>query len=108
MAGMTADYAEATGTPATPYTIAQTEAYYTAPVRANAINTLSEIIGSSLVSLTSPALLPETGSPVLTGASFSNSRLTDSFFTPVDYKGAFGTTDWTSGWCNFDPQNTDY
>ena len=65
MAGMTANYAETSGTPATPYTLAQTEAYYTAPARANAINTLSEIIGASLISLTNPALLPDAGSPVL-------------------------------------------
>jgi hypothetical protein len=108
IAGMTANYAETSGTPATPYTLVQTEAYYTAPARANAINSLSEIIGASLLSLTGPVLLPEVGSPALTGASFTNSRLTDSFFTPVTYKGAFGTTDWTAGWCNFDPQNTDY
>jgi hypothetical protein len=108
MAGMTANYAATSGTPAAPYTLAQTEAYYTAPARANAINTLTDIIGSGLISLTDPTLLPDAGSPVLTGASFTNSRLTDSFFTPVTYKGAFGTTDWTSGWCNFDPQNTDY
>jgi len=108
MAGMTANYAETTGTPATPYTLAQTEAYFTAPARANAINTLADILGASLLSLTSPTLLPGAGSPVLTGASFTNSRLTDSFFTPVTYKGAFGTTDWTAGWCNFDPQNADY
>jgi hypothetical protein len=108
MAGMTANYAETTGTPTTPYTLAQTEAYYTAPSRVNAINTLSDIIGGTLISLTNPTLLPGAGSPVLTGASFANSRLTDSFFTPVTYKGAFGTTDWTSGWCNFNPQNTDY
>jgi len=38
----------------------------------------------------------------------------DAFWTPTNYKGAFpvtdGTaaTDWTSGWSNFDPENTDY
>ncbi|SFC16841.1 Por secretion system C-terminal sorting domain-containing protein [Flexibacter flexilis DSM 6793] len=30
------------------------------------------------------------------------------FFTPTTYKGAFGTTDWTSGWANFDPKTTEY
>lgn len=108
MAGMTGDYEAASGTPVTPYTTSQIQAYYTAASRGNAINTLTEIIGANLVSLTSPSLLPATGSPALTGASFTNSRLTDSFFTSVTYKGAFGTTNWTSGWCNFDPQNTDY
>jgi hypothetical protein len=108
LAGMTANYEATSGTPATPYTLAQTEAYYTAPARNNSINTKQEIIGSSLIVLTDPVLLPAAGSPSLTGASFTNTRLTDSFFTPVTYKGAFGTEDWTTGWCNFDPQNTDY
>jgi len=58
--------------------------------------------------LTAPNFLPASGSPLLSGASFTNSRLTDSFFNTVTYRGAFGVTDWTSGWCNFDPQNTDY
>lgn len=36
-----------------------------------------------------------------------------SGFDKVDYIGAFGPNEtaaanWTSGWCNFDPQNTVY
>jgi hypothetical protein len=108
MAGMTDNYEVASGTPATPYSISQVTAYYTAAARGNAINTLTELIGANLISLTNPVVLPPANSPSLTGASFTNSRLTDSFFTPVTYKGAFGTTDWTTGWCNFDPQNTNY
>ena len=30
------------------------------------------------------------------------------FFEHVDYRGAFGTQDWTAGWTNFNPQNTSY
>jgi hypothetical protein len=108
IAGMTSNYEINTGSAATPYSIAQETAYYTAASRANSINTQAEVIGSSLISLTNPALLPATGSPSLTGASFAGSRLTNSFFTPVTFKGAFGTTNWTAGWCNFDPQNTAY
>ncbi|MBP1618016.1 MAG: hypothetical protein H6Q14_1843, partial [Bacteroidetes bacterium] len=48
------------------------------------------------------------GSPAYAPASFSDDVLKDSFFTKVDYIGAFGQTDWTSGWANFDPQNTVY
>jgi len=48
------------------------------------------------------------GSPLRTTASFSETPMTNSFFTPVDYVGAFGTADWTSGWANFDPQNAVY
>ncbi|MFD2246319.1 T9SS C-terminal target domain-containing protein [Pontibacter ruber] len=32
----------------------------------------------------------------------------DSFFEQTDYIGAFGATDWTAGWANFNPQNTAY
>jgi hypothetical protein len=66
-------------------------------------------LGSNLLSLTAPNFLPATGSILLSGASFTNTHLSgNSFITSVTYRGAFGTTDWTSGWCNFDPQNTDY
>lgn len=41
------------------------------------------------------------------GADFS--KLADSFFEKVTYKGAFdGTNDWTEGWTNWDPQNIVY
>ncbi|HEY0977144.1 MAG TPA: hypothetical protein VGE21_06700 [Flavobacteriales bacterium] len=48
------------------------------------------------------------GSPLASGALFSDSDLTDPFFTSVPYKGAFGSENWTSGWANWDPQNTVY
>ena len=47
---------------------------------------------------------------LLTAASFAQ----DVFWTPTAYKGAFPVTDntpasdWTSGWSNFDPENTVY
>lgn len=55
--------------------------------------------------LNAPNFLPAAGSPALSGASFSGM---DSFFTTVDYRGAFGATDWTAGWANFDPKNATY
>ncbi|MBK6484187.1 MAG: fibronectin type III domain-containing protein [Chitinophagales bacterium] len=58
--------------------------------------------------LSSPNFVPQGGSPVLSGASFTNPRLTDPFFTSVSYRGAFGTTDWTKVWANWDPNNTTY
>ncbi|MDD4991524.1 MAG: T9SS type A sorting domain-containing protein [Paludibacter sp.] len=48
------------------------------------------------------------GSPLRGAASFADASLANPFFTPVDYIGAFGTTDWTAGWSNFDPQNKVY
>ena len=58
--------------------------------------------------LTAPNFIPTGTSSLLSGADFSNPNLSDAFFTPVSYKGAFGSSDWTSGWTNFDPQNTSY
>jgi hypothetical protein len=109
LAGMTTNFVEQTGTVAVPYTVAQHIAYFEAPARNNVDDmTITDIIGSSLISLTSPVLLPAGGSPLLSGASFSNPRLTDTFFTPVIFRGAFGMENWTSGWCNWNPQNTAY
>ncbi len=67
----------------------------------------SDIQSGYPLNLTNPVFVPQAGSPVLSGADFSNSNL-QGFFTPVTYKGAFGATDWTDSWCNFDPQNTVY
>jgi hypothetical protein len=57
---------------------------------------------------TTPTLLPQTGSPLLSGASFSDALLTNSFFTSVSFIGAFGGNDWTQGWANWDPRATPY
>lgn len=54
---------------------------------------------------TNPNFLPKAGSPALTGADFTG---LPTFFTATAYRGAFGTTNWASGWTNFDPQNTTY
>ena len=42
------------------------------------------------------------------GADFSNAKLGDYFDKTVPFVGAFGATDWTDGWVNFNPINTDY
>jgi hypothetical protein len=109
LSGMTATFVEKTGTVNMPYTVAQHMAYFEDASRNNVDDmTIEDVIGASLISLTSPSLLPAAGSPLLSGALFTNTRLQDSFFTVTTYRGAFGTTDWTSGWCNWDPQNTVY
>jgi hypothetical protein len=53
---------------------------------------------------TNPNFLPKTGSPALTGASFTGM----TGFTATTYRGAFGTTNWAAGWTNWDPQNAAY
>jgi hypothetical protein len=57
--------------------------------------------------LTAPTVLPTASSPLLTGASFSG-VVGSSIDTTPTYRGAFGTTDWTAGWTNWNPLITDY
>ncbi len=54
-----------------------------------------------------PNFVPQTGSTLLAGA-VANTKLTGGFFVTTTYRGAFGTDNWTTGWTNFNPQNTDY
>ncbi len=56
---------------------------------------------------TTPNFLPLSNSPLLGTASFSSANLTTGFEV-VTYRGAFGTSNWLSGWANYDPQNTVY
>lgn len=57
-----------------------------------------------------PDFTVKTGSIAATGALFTDAKFTgDTFFDKtVAYKGAFGTTDWTTGWAHFDPQSLAY
>lgn len=52
---------------------------------------------------TRPVVVPKAGSPLLGGGA-----TLPAGFDATAYRGAFGATDWTTGWANFDPQNTDY
>ncbi len=42
------------------------------------------------------------------GAAFTDAKVSGSFFTVTSFRGAFGTTDWTDGWANFNAQNETY
>lgn len=56
----------------------------------------------------SGSFIPAAGSPLLSGADFSDA-LVSSGFEEVDYIGAFSEgDDWAEGWTNFDPENADY
>lgn len=89
--------------------LATAEAWYLDATRGNEIKATNDLLMiTSPFNLTAPNFMPSATSPLLSGASFTNTRLTDTFFTVVTYRGAFGASNWTSGWCNFDPQNTDY
>ena len=50
--------------------------------------------------------LPQTGSPALAGAAFTNTKLAG--LTPTTFRGAFGTTNWTNCWAEFSPQDEVY
>lgn len=47
--------------------------------------------------------MPLAGSPALTGANFTNPNL--SGFETTTFVGAFGNTNWTAGWAQFNPKN---
>jgi hypothetical protein len=49
--------------------------------------------------LAAPNFLPKAGSPALAGAKYDGDL--DAFFTTGAYRGAFGTTNWTTGWTRF-------
>ena len=51
-----------------------------------------------------PNFTVKAGSAAETGAVFTNAKVTEAFFDKVTYRGAFGATDWTASWTNFDPQ----
>ena len=93
-------------------TDAQAQAFFNTAAYKNQIVATSDVasllLNSSLFGLTAtPTLLPGAGSPLLTGAVWDG-KGADAFFTKETFRGAFDTTNWTAGWANFDPQNTDY
>lgn len=94
----------------------QATAYVNQSDRSNAIiassNLASLLLNTANFTPTAPNFVPQSGSPLLTGA-VTGGRLTltplaSAFFSPVTYRGAFGTDNWISGWANLNPQTTDY
>jgi hypothetical protein len=57
--------------------------------------------------LLNPDFRPAGGSVAWSGATFSGS-LSNSFFLPTAYRGAFGNSNWMTGWTFFDPKNGNY
>jgi hypothetical protein len=77
----------------------------------NTKNTVAEINLANPFNLTAPNFLPNAGSPALSGAQFLNGTApsaTNTFFTVTTYRGAMGTTNWTSGWASFTPKTNVY
>lgn len=57
--------------------------------------------------LDNPNPLPTSGSPLLSGATWTG-KAADAFFEKVNFRGAFGATNWTQGWTEFNPQAKQY
>ncbi|MBL7766042.1 MAG: T9SS type A sorting domain-containing protein [Chitinophagaceae bacterium] len=81
----------------------ETAAYSNTTYAAN-----SAVMLTSPWSYTAPDFRPAAGSPVLTGASFTDPKLASGFDNTPTYRGAFGTTNWTAGWANFNPDAEPY
>lgn len=90
---------------------AQANAFVTTNNRSNAVVASGDVatllLNGATFSLAAPNFVPQTGSPLLSGA-VSGGRLGSSFFAATSYRGAFGTDNWLAGWANYNPQTTDY
>lgn len=79
---------------------------------ANNNNVTNTSVASQLLvdpqNLDAPNALPQTTSPVWGTANFVHSDLNNGFFEAVNYRGAFGTTDWTNTWASYHPQQEAY
>ncbi|MFN8323267.1 MAG: PKD domain-containing protein [Chitinophagales bacterium] len=80
---------------------------------AQSSNTIIRGNANDTVNLVSPYgnpdnfnFLPQSGSPALSGASFSNPKLNG--LSSTTYRGAFGNENWATCWAEFSPQNEDY
>lgn len=62
------------------------------------VSDISTLMLTNPFNLAAPNVIPMSGSPLLSGADFTPTKLTDSFFEKVNFIGAIGTTDWTAGW----------
>lgn len=86
----------------------QATTYFNAAARKNEVKDLASLLlNSANFNLAAPAFLPQATSPLLAGAVWEG-KGADAFFTKELFRGAFGATDWTKGWANWDPQNTIY
>jgi hypothetical protein len=94
---------------ATGVTDAQATAFFnTAAFKNTVVTTTAELLlNSANFNLTAPVFLPQSTSTLLKDAIWDG-KAADAFFTKETFRGAFGTTNWTAGWANFDPQNTVY
>ncbi|WP_229216376.1 cell shape-determining protein MreB [Dyadobacter sp. 3J3] len=89
----------------------QAISFFHTPAYRNVIIAGSELssllLDPSSFDLGAPKMLPQKNSSLLSSGVVST-KIANYFITPVSYRGAFATTDWTVGWVNWQPQDTDY
>jgi hypothetical protein len=82
---------------------------FNAALYADALITSPFKYSSDFANSGTPDFTVKAGSIAASGASFTNAKIAnDPFFEKVAYRGAFGSTDWTIGWANFNPQVMPY
>ncbi|MEP6612787.1 MAG: hypothetical protein ABJA76_12905 [Mucilaginibacter sp.] len=82
---------------------------FNAALYADALVTDPFKYSSDFANAGTPNFTVKAGSVAETGAVFAGvAKLNNSFFDVVTYRGAFGSTDWTAGWANFNPQVLPY
>jgi hypothetical protein len=83
--------------------------WFTSSANSNTLGgTLAGLQLSNYLTENNINLVPQSGSGLLAGASFTATKLGNPFFETVQYRGAFGATNWMDSWTNFDPQNEPY
>ncbi|WP_439555790.1 T9SS C-terminal target domain-containing protein [Dyadobacter sp.] len=94
-----------TGTPAQGVLEGVTQALFIPAGSKNMVGAVADLkLATGYNSITAkPGLLPQAGSSLLTGGA-----TLPSGFEANTVVGAFGTTDWTDKWANWDPQNANY
>ncbi len=67
-------------------------------------------IDGSIFDIGLPKMTPNAGSMLLTNANWNNcpKAVNDPFFQKVDFIGAFGATDWTEGWTEWNSHLVEY
>lgn len=97
------DYS-ASSTP-TGWTATDVNSWFTTAAYGNSIlGTVDEVKLAAAFNYANPDFTPQAGSPLLTGASFANAKLSAAAgFTPTTYRGAVGAAgtpdgDWWKGW----------
>lgn len=69
---------------------------------------LSELKLNDLFNYSDKIPVAASGSPLLAGSNFFGNKFNDPFFSPVEFVGAVGNTNWLSGWTNLEPLKTAY